>query len=166
MDRAWRPADPDFDAYPAAHAVRLPLGLLMKPIFRRRKRHPKRIVYAEGEDERVLRAVQVVVDEGLAQADLIGRPAVIAQRIERYGLRISPGTTSRSINPGSTRAIAATGRVLPPDRAAGGHRAVRADRDAPPLTLIGAMMIHMGDADGMLCGTFGTHECTATTSTR
>ena len=66
-------------------------GLLMKPIFAAAKALPKRIVYAEGEDERVLRAVQVVVDEGLAHPILVGRPAVIEQRIERFGLRIEAG---------------------------------------------------------------------------
>ena len=63
---------------------------MMKPIFSRRSRRPKRIVFAEGEDERVLRAVQVVVDEGLAQPILVGRPAVLARRIERFGLRLRP----------------------------------------------------------------------------
>ncbi|MCC6195373.1 MAG: NADP-dependent malic enzyme, partial [Burkholderiales bacterium] len=65
-------------------------GLLMKPIFTVAKAEPKRIVYAEGEEERVLRAVQVVVDEGLAKPILVGRPAVIMKRIERFGLRLTP----------------------------------------------------------------------------
>ena len=71
----------------------------MKPVFAAAKKAPKRIVYAEGEDERVLRAVQVVVDEGLAQPILIGRPAVIERRIERFGLRIAARrrTSSSSI---------------------------------------------------------------------
>jgi malate dehydrogenase (oxaloacetate-decarboxylating)(NADP+) len=59
-------------------------GLLMKPVFAAAKREPKRIVFAEGEDERILRAVQVVIDEGLAQPILIGRPAVVEQRVARY----------------------------------------------------------------------------------
>ncbi len=69
-------------------------GLLMKPIFTAAKASPKRIVYAEGEDERVLRAVQVVVDEGLARPILVGRPAVIATRLQRFGLRMRPARTS------------------------------------------------------------------------
>ncbi len=64
----------------------------MKPIFTAAKKDPKRIVYAEGEDERVLRAVQVVVDEGLAKPILVGRPAVLERRIERFGLRLKAGT--------------------------------------------------------------------------
>src|SRR5450432_102139 len=90
----------DFDAYKERllqfvyHS-----GLLMKPIFTAAKKDPKRIVYAEGEDERVLRAVQVVVDEGLARPILVGRPAVLERRIERYGLRIEPGKDFEIINP-------------------------------------------------------------------
>src|SRR6186713_634224 len=81
----------DFDAYRAKltgfvyHS-----GLLMQPIFTAAKKEPKRIVFAEGEDERVLRAVQVVVDEKLAKPVLVGRPAVLARRIERFGLRLKP----------------------------------------------------------------------------
>ncbi|HEV2681431.1 MAG TPA: NADP-dependent malic enzyme, partial [Rhodanobacter sp.] len=66
-------------------------GLLMKPVFERAKSAPCRLVYAEGEEETVLRAVQVVVDEGLAKPILIGRPEVIEKRINRAGLRIKPG---------------------------------------------------------------------------
>ncbi|HEX7605183.1 MAG TPA: phosphate acyltransferase, partial [Usitatibacter sp.] len=66
-------------------------GLIMKPIFTRAKEMPRRIVFAEGEDERVLRATQVVVDEGLARPILVGRPAVLERRIERFGLRLKPG---------------------------------------------------------------------------
>ena len=88
---ATRPIE-DFDAY----RLRLTSfvwhsGLLMKPIFSAAKQAPKRIVYAEGEDERVLRAAQVVVDEGLAKPILIGRPAVIETLLDRFGLRMRPG---------------------------------------------------------------------------
>ena len=87
-------------------------GLLMKPIFAAAKKAPKRIVYAEGEDERVLRAVQVVVDERLAQPILVGRPAVIEQRIERFGLRTQAGRRLRDRSTRSTiRATATTGRT-------------------------------------------------------
>src|SRR3546814_9305024 len=65
-------------------------GLIMKPLFQRAKEAPKRVIYAEGEDERVLRAVQVVVDEGLAQPILVGRPEVVSTRVQRLGLRIRP----------------------------------------------------------------------------
>ncbi|MCE7878596.1 MAG: NADP-dependent malic enzyme, partial [Betaproteobacteria bacterium PRO3] len=96
---ATRPIE-DFDAY----GVRLTQfvyhsSLLMKPIFSAAKQAPKRIVYAEGEDERVLRAVQVVIDEGLAKPILIGRPAVLQQRVERFGLRLVPGRDFDVVNP-------------------------------------------------------------------
>src|SRR5512139_2078252 len=76
-------------------------GLLMKPVFQAAKKEPKRIVFAEGEDERVLRAVQVVLDEELAVPILIGRPAVLARRIERAGLRLRAGEDFEVINPES-----------------------------------------------------------------
>src|SRR5207302_1313133 len=96
---ATRPIE-DFEAY-RAKLTRFVYhtGLLMRPIFDAAKKTPKRIVYAEGEDERVLRAAQVVVDEGLAFPILVGRPAVLEQRIERYGLRIKPGKAVEVINP-------------------------------------------------------------------
>ena len=72
----------------------------MKPLFTAAKLGPKRrVVYAEGEDERVLRAVQGVVDEGLASPIVIGRPSVVERRIERYGLRIKPGVDFELVNP-------------------------------------------------------------------
>src|SRR3546814_11938433 len=71
----------------------------MKPLFQRAKEAPKRVIYAEGEDERVLRAVQVVVDEGLAQPILVGRPEVVSTRVQRLGLRIRPGEDVPLINP-------------------------------------------------------------------
>ena len=83
-------------------------GLLMKPIFTAAKAAPKRIVYAEGEDERVLRAVQVVVDEGLARPILVGRPAVIMKRIERFGLRMHAGDALRDDQPRARRPLTAT----------------------------------------------------------
>jgi malate dehydrogenase (oxaloacetate-decarboxylating)(NADP+) len=134
-------------------------GLLMKPIFQAAKKSPKRIVFAEGEDERVLRAVQVVVDEGLAKPILIGRPAIIAQRLERYGLRLRPGHDVEVINNEDDPRYRAywteyhrlTGRKGVTEQVAKMEMRRR-------QTLIGAMMIHMGDADGMLCGTYGTHE--------
>ena len=133
-------------------------GLIMKPLFSAAKLSPKRIVYAEGEDERVLRAVQTVVDEGLATPVLIGRPAVIERRIERLGLRIRAGREFDLVNP----EFDARYRDYWTDY----HRLTEREGVSPEyariemrrrLTLIGAMMIHKGEADGMLCGTFGTH---------
>ncbi|HVR92690.1 MAG TPA: phosphate acyltransferase, partial [Casimicrobiaceae bacterium] len=92
----------DFDAYrERLQQYVYHSGLLMKPIFQAAKKSPKRIVYAEGEEERVLRAVQVVVDEGLAKPILVGRPAVIERRLSQFGLRLKPGVDFEIINPES-----------------------------------------------------------------
>ncbi len=134
-------------------------GLLMKPIFQAAKNTPKRIVFAEGEDERVLRAVQVVIDEGLAKPILVGRPAVIQQRIERYALRLRCGVDFQMINPEDDPRYRAYWTEY--------HRLMERKGITQQLakiemrrrlTLIGAMMIHQGDADGLLCGTYGTHD--------
>jgi malate dehydrogenase (oxaloacetate-decarboxylating)(NADP+) len=150
----------DFDAY---HQRLLQFvyhsGLLMKPIFQAAKDAPRRIVFAEGEDERVLRAVQVVVDEGLAKPILVGRPTVIAQRIERFGLRLEPRVNVEIINPEDDpryRAYWTEYHRLMERRGITQQLAKIEMRRR--LTLIGAMMIHLGDADGMLCGTYGTHD--------
>ncbi len=134
-------------------------GLLMKPVFQAAKKAPKRIVYAEGEDERVLRAVQVVLDEGLALPILIGRPAVLAKRIEQYGLRIRPGEDVAVINPESDPRYrdywSEYYRLTQRKGISQSYAKIEMRRRH---TLIGAMAIHRGDADGMLCGTFGTHS--------
>ncbi|MCC7215269.1 MAG: NADP-dependent malic enzyme [Burkholderiales bacterium] len=134
-------------------------GLLMKPIFAAAKAAPKRIIYAEGEDERVLRAVQVVVDEGLAKPILVGRPAVIERRIERFGLRIEPGRDFQIVNPEwDERYREFWGEYYRLTQRKGVSQAYAQIEMRRRLTLIGAMAIHLGYADGMLCGTFGTHE--------
>jgi malate dehydrogenase (oxaloacetate-decarboxylating)(NADP+) len=133
-------------------------GLIMKPVFTKAKQNPKRIVYAEGEEERVLRAVQVVVDDGLAKPILIGRPSVLEKRIEKFGLRIRPGVDFEIINPEYDQRYrdyweqyyALTARRGVSEQYAKIEMRRR-------LTLIGAMMMHRGEADGMICGTFGTH---------
>jgi malate dehydrogenase (oxaloacetate-decarboxylating)(NADP+) len=149
----------DFDAYQQSlQQYVYQSGLIMKPLFSAAKAAPRRIVYAEGEDERVLRAVQIVVDEGLAKPTLIGRPQVIEQRLVRLGLRVRPGKEFDLVNPESdpryrdywTTYHALTGRKgVTPEFARIEMRRT--------YTLIGAMMIHKGEADGMLCGTFGMH---------
>jgi len=101
-------------------------GLLMKPVFDTAKRHPKRLVYAEGEEERVLHAVQSVVDEGLARPILIGLAATIAQRIGRLGLRIRAGEHFELVDTAG---------------------------DARHPTLIATTLVREGKADAMLCGT-------------
>ena len=134
-------------------------GFLMKPIFQAAKQAPKRIVYAEGEDERVLRAAQVVVDEGLAKPLLVGRPAVLEQRIARFGLRLKLGDDVDLINPDYDpryREYWTEYHRLTQRRGVSQQYAKIEMRRRH--TLIGAMMIHRGEADGMICGTYGTHD--------
>jgi len=133
-------------------------GLIMKPLFAAAKESPKRIVYAEGEDERVLRAVQVIVDEGLAMPILIGRPSVIERRLEHFGLRMRSGSEYSLINPESDpryRDYWTTYHRLTERKGVSQEYAKIEMRRRN--TLIGAMMMYKGEADGMLCGTFGTH---------
>jgi len=133
-------------------------GLIMKPVFSAAKAGPKRIVFTEGEDERILRAVQVVVDEGLAKPILVGRPAVIDHRLEKFGLRIKPGRDFDVVNPEGDpryrdyymeyfRLTERKGVSIPYAKLEMRRR----------LTLIGAMMMHKGEADGLICGRVGKH---------
>src|ERR1700674_2740454 len=150
----------DFDAYhQRLQQYVYHSGLLMKPIFQAAKKSPKRIVYAEGEEERVLRAVQVVVDEGLAKPILVGRPAVIERRLSQFGLRLKPGVDFEIINPESDPRYRDywTEYYRLTERRGTSQQFAKIEMRRR-LTLIGAMMIHMGDADGMLCGMFGTHD--------
>jgi malate dehydrogenase (oxaloacetate-decarboxylating)(NADP+) len=134
-------------------------GLIMKPIFARAKESPKRIVFAEGEDERVLRATQVVVDEGLAKPILVGRPAVLERRIERFGLRLKPGVHFQVVNPeGDPRFRDYWTEYHKLTERRGVSQAYAQIEMRRRHTLIGAMLIHRGDADGLICGTFGTHD--------
>ena len=133
-------------------------GLIMKPVFSKAKLAPKRIVYAEGEDERVMRAVQVVLDEKLARPILIGRPAIIEKRIEKFGLRMKAGVDFEIINPEWDERYREYWQEyfkLTSRRGVSEQYAKVEMRRR--LTLIGAMMMHKGHADGMICGTFGTH---------
>jgi malate dehydrogenase (oxaloacetate-decarboxylating)(NADP+) len=131
-------------------------GLIMKPVFTAAKQAPRRIVYAEGEDERALRAVQVVVDEGLAKPILIGRPEVIERRIERFGLRIRAGNDFECVNPaGDSRYRDYWSEYHRLAERKGVSVQIAKLEMRRRLTLIGAMMIHKGEADGMLCGLVG-----------
>lgn len=133
-------------------------GLLMKPIFAKAKAQPARIVYAEGEDERVLRAVQFVVDEKLAHPVLVGRPSVLEKRIERFGLRLRPGFDFDIVNPDYDERYREYWQEYYQLTARRGVSQPYAKIEMRRRhTLIGAMMIHKGAADGMICGTFGTH---------
>ena len=138
-------------------------GTFMKPIFAIAKNAhvgggKSRIVFAEGEEERVLRAVQVVIDEQLAKPILIGRPAVIGKRLDRFGLRMRPEVDFVLVNPefdNRYRDYWETYHHLAARKGVTQQYAKIEMRRR--LTLIGAMMMHKGEADGMLCGTFGTH---------
>ena len=133
--------------------------LVMRPVFAQAKSVTRRVAYAEGEDERVLRAVQVVLDEGLAKPVLIGRPAVIAARAERMQLRFKPGVDAAIINPEDD----------PQYRAAWeGYRRLRARSGVTPdvakaalrrsNTVIGCMLMHLNSIDALLCGVVGSYD--------
>ena len=139
-------------------------GSFMKPIFAAAKRavaeqpESSRVVFAEAEDERVLRAIQVIVDEGLAKPILIGRPAVVERRIERFGLRIRAGTDFELINPEfDTRYKDYWQTYHQLTHRKGVTEAYAKIEMRRRNSLIGAMMIQKGHADAMICGTFGTH---------
>ena len=134
-------------------------GMFMRPVFDAAKAQPKRVVYAEGEDERVLRAVQVVVDDKLAKPILIGRPAVIETRIAKAGLRIKPGVDVEICNPEDDprfRQYWETYHRLMGRRGVTPEAAKAAVRRSN--TLIGALMVHLGDADALLCGLVGRYD--------
>ncbi|RJG06802.1 NADP-dependent malic enzyme [Noviherbaspirillum cavernae] len=134
-------------------------GLIMKPVFSAAKNDPRRVAYAEGEEERVLRAVQTVVDEGLAKPTLIGRPHVIEMRIQKAGLRLKAGTDFELVNPEEDPRYRAYHEEYQRLR---GRDGITPDMAKAALrrsnTLIGAMLMHMGDADAMLCGTIGRFD--------
>jgi malate dehydrogenase (oxaloacetate-decarboxylating)(NADP+) len=151
----------DFDAYvDRLREFVYHSGNFMKPVFAAAKRATrKRIVYAEGEEERVLRAVQEVVDEKLATPILVGRPSVLEKRIERFGLRLRPGIDFEMVNPESDpryRHYWETYHRMTERKGVTQQYAKLEMRRRH--TLIGAMMIHLGEADGMICGTFGSHS--------
>jgi len=133
-------------------------GTIMKPIFLAAKRAPKkRVAYAEGEEERVLRAAQIVVDEGLARPTLIGRPAVIAKRIEKFGLRLREALDYDVVNvelDPRYRDFWQTYHRMTERRGVTAQLAKIEMRRR--LSLIGAMLLHKGEVDGMICGTWGT----------
>jgi malate dehydrogenase (oxaloacetate-decarboxylating)(NADP+) len=150
----------DLDAYRARlNQFVYQSGLIMKPLFEAAKGSPRRVVYAEGEDERVLRAAQVAVDEGMARPTLVGRPVVIESRIERLGLRLRRERDFDLVDPNNDPRYQ--------EYSAAYHRLAERKGVTPQIarlemrrryTLIGAMLMHMGDADAMLCGVVGRYE--------
>jgi malate dehydrogenase (oxaloacetate-decarboxylating)(NADP+) len=155
---AQRPVQ-DLDAYrEKLQSFVYASGNLMRPIFALAKRaQNKRVAYAEGEEERVLRAVQVVVDEALARPVLIGRPAVIAKRVEKFGLRLQEGRDYEVVNTEQDRRYRdywQTYHGMMERRGVTEQLAKIEMRRR--LTLIGAMLLHKGEVDGLICGTWGT----------
>jgi malate dehydrogenase (oxaloacetate-decarboxylating)(NADP+) len=134
-------------------------GFIMKPLFNKAKADPKRVIYAEGEDERVLRAVQVVLEEGIAVPILIGRPAVVEARLKRFGLAMTIGRDFELVNPEddpryrdyvATYLEAAGRKGITPDAA---KTLVRTN-----TTVIAALAVRRGDADAMICGLEGRFQ--------
>jgi malate dehydrogenase (oxaloacetate-decarboxylating)(NADP+) len=159
---ATRPIQ-DFAAYVASLTDFVyTTGIVMKPVFSAAKRvaaENKRVLYAEGEDERVLHAARVVVEEGLARPILIGRPSVIEMRIHKIGLNLVAERDFDVVNPESdpryrdlwNEYYHLTSRDgVTPEIAKAKMR-----RDT---TLIGSMLLRTGDADALVCGTFGTYD--------
>ncbi|MDJ0944316.1 MAG: NADP-dependent malic enzyme [Kiloniellales bacterium] len=133
-------------------------GLVMKPVFTQAKEAPKRIAYAEGEDERVLRALQVVVDEGLAAPIVVGRPKVVKDRIERLGLRLVEGRDFELINPESDprfREFWSAYHDLMGRKGVSPAYAQTVVRTRG--TVIAALAVKLGYADAMICGVQGRY---------
>jgi len=131
-------------------------GLIMQPIFSAAKSDPKRVVYAEGETEVVLRAVQAVLDDGIAQPILIGRPSVVEQRIKQLGLRLRPGKDFELINPESDARYWdywTSYHALMERKGVSPSAAKDILRTQP--TVIAAIAVIRGDADAMITGLVG-----------
>ncbi|GAB1386647.1 NADP-dependent malic enzyme [Melaminivora sp.] len=153
----------DMDAY-REHLTRyvFQTGMLMRPVINAVKRLPdeqKRVAYADGEDERVLRAAQVAIDDHIARPILIGRPAVIAARIAKAGLRLQPGVDVDICNPEDDPRFRQYWELY--------HQRMRRNGATPEVakaavrrsnTIIASLMVKLGDADAMICGLAGTYE--------
>jgi malate dehydrogenase (oxaloacetate-decarboxylating)(NADP+) len=133
-------------------------GLVMRPVFARAKSSPRRIVFAEGEDERVLQAVQTVCDEKIAKPILLGRPEVIDMRIRRLGLRLQPGREFEMVNINSDPRYREYWQLY--------HKTMDRHGVTPSLakqevyrepTLAAALMVKRGEADGLICGCIGRY---------
>ncbi|KAB2901734.1 MAG: NADP-dependent malic enzyme [Burkholderiaceae bacterium] len=137
-------------------------GILMRPVINAAKSLPdaqKRVAYADGEDERALRAAQIAVDDRIARPILIGRPAVIAARIAKAGLRIQPGKDVEICNPEDDPRFRQYWEHY--------HQLMKRDGATPEVakaavrrsnTIIASLMVKLGDADAMICGLVGTYE--------
>ncbi|MCS4291926.1 malate dehydrogenase (oxaloacetate-decarboxylating)(NADP+) [Comamonas sp. BIGb0152] len=134
-------------------------SMFMRPVFAAAKANVQRVAYAEGEDDRVLRAVQVAVDDGLAKPILIGRPAVIEARIAKAGLRLQLGKDVDIVNPEDDPRFRQYWEAY--------HQLMGRNGVTPEVaksavrrsnTVIAALMVHLGDADAMLCGVMGRFD--------
>ena len=159
---ATRPIE-DMEAYRASLSRFVyQTGMVMRPVYAAAKAVPmaqKRVAYAEGEDERVLRAAQIAVDDKLATPILIGRPAVIEQRIKKAGLRIRLGHDVLNVDPEDDprfRQYWETYHGLMARNGVSVEAAKAAVRRS--TTIIAALMVHLGDADAMLCGMLGRFD--------
>jgi malate dehydrogenase (oxaloacetate-decarboxylating)(NADP+) len=134
-------------------------GTTMKPIYTAAKRGlKKRVAYSEGEEERVLRASQIVSDEGLARPTLIGRPSVIAERIEKFGLRLKEGLDYEVVNVEDDHRYRDFWQTYHRMTERKGITVQMAKIEMRRrLSLIGTMLLHKGDVDGLICGTWGTN---------
>ena len=133
-------------------------GTVMGPLFAAAKDAPRRVVYAEGEDERVLRAAQVVVDEGMAKPILIGRADVVTARIAKLGLRLKLGDNCEVVNIlDDARYRDAWHEYYELAKRKGVSRAQAMEHMRSRPTLIGATLVRRGDGDAMLCGTSGDY---------
>ena len=157
---ATRPIE-DMDGY-RQHLTRYvyQTGMFMRPVFSAAKAAAnKRVAYAEGEDERVLRAAQMAVDDGLARPILIGRPDIIAMRIQKAGLHLRPGVDAEIVDPENDARFRTYWEA---------YHSLMGRRGVPPEaakalvrrsnTTIAALMVHLGDADAMLCGLVGRFD--------
>ena len=156
---ATRPVE-DMVAYrQALDAFVYRTGMLMKPVFDAARRDPKRVVFAEGEEPVVLRALQSIVDNGLAYPIIIGRPAVVQHRIEKFGLRLRPGVDFELVNPEKDERYREYWSTY--------HRIMERRGVSPDIaktmirtrtTIIAAVMVHRGEADAMLAGVVGRYR--------
>ena len=150
----------DFDAYNEQLArFVFRSGMLMKPIFDSARQNPKRLVLAEGEDKRVLRAIQVLIDDNIARPILVGRPDVISRRVEKLGLRLDLDKHVEIVNPENDPRY--------DDYWRGYHELMQRQGVSPDAartilrtqsTVIAAMMLKRGEADAMICGTYGQYR--------
>ncbi len=156
---ATRPIE-DMDAYREGLEQFLwRTGILMKPIYDAARRDVKRIAFAEGEEEVILRAVQIILDDGVAKPVLIGRPTVIEQRVEKLGLRFNPETDVEIVNPEYDPRFREYWTLY--------HQLMERKGVSPILakaivrtrnSVIAALSVKRGDADGLICGIVGRYQ--------